>query len=176
MKQNRCMPRFLPRKHQWKTCLLCKRLSIWKGTWNLKGKKPQVSGADRSQPCLGFYFDRRHWAEGCLWLEAHLVTEGLVEVFKSWALLQCLTVGAPLALAPLLLSWEFGGIKKKSFSLLWVCHEWARERMDVSFLELFVQSFICCIGRAPRIKGNSVVPELGVFSLPLALPSPPFSL
>lgn len=61
---------------------------------------------------------------------------------------------------------------KKKSSLLWVCHEWARERAYVSFLELSVQSFVCCIGLAPRIKGNSVVPELGFFFF-FSSPSPP---
>lgn len=48
---------------------------------------------------LGFYFEGRHWAEGCIWLGARLVTDGLAEVFKYRALLQCLTVLTPLALA-----------------------------------------------------------------------------
>lgn len=56
--------------------------------------------------------------------------------------------------------------------MLWVCHEWARERAYVSVLELSVQSFVCCIGLAPRIKGNSVVPELGFFFF-FSSPSPP---
>lgn len=43
----------------------------------------------------------------------------------------------------------------------------------MSFLELSVQSFVCCIGQAPRIKGNSVVPELGFFFFFFfSLPSP----
>lgn len=43
----------------------------------------------------------------------------------------------------------------------------------MSFLELSAQSFVCWIGRAPRIKGNSVVLELGVFFSP-SPPRPPF--
>lgn len=63
--------------------------------------------------------------------------------------------------------------KKKKNSLLWVCHEWAGERAYVSLLELSAQSFVCRIGQAPRIKGNSVVPELRVSFSP-SPPQPPF--
>lgn len=58
--------------------------------------------------------------KGCPWLDSQLGTEGLVAVFKYRALLQCLTIGAPLALAP---STAFMGIpgclkKKKKTNLI----------------------------------------------------------
>lgn len=47
-----------------------------------------------------------------------------------------------------------------------------QEEGDVSFLELSGQSSVCCLGRAPRIEGNPVVPELGFFFSFVPSPAP----
>lgn len=133
-----------------------------------------VSGADRSEPSLGFSFEGRHWAKGCLWLGSRLGPAGLGEVFKFGALLRCWSTSAPLALAPLAaFKAILGHYKEKKKELIAVGLPRVRQgEGDVSFLELAGQSFVCCVGRAPRIEGNSVVPELGSFFSFMPSPAP----
>lgn len=47
-----------------------------------------------------------------------------------------------------------------------------QEEGDVSFFELSGQSSVCCLGWAPRIEGNPVVPELGFFFSFVPSPAP----
>lgn len=55
-----------------------------------------LSGAARSEPLLGLYFEGRHWAQGCVCLGSGLGAE----LFKYGALLRSWSASAPLALAP----------------------------------------------------------------------------
>lgn len=169
---------FLPKKRQAETYPLCEGLRIGELGWVEKKKsKLLVRGADRSEPLLGFYFERRHWAKGCLWLGSRLGAAGLGEVFKYGALLPCSSTSAPLALAPFTAFMAILGHckekKKKKSSLLWICHGWGRERVMCQFWNCPGQSFVCCLGRAPRIEGNTVVLSLASFS-PSCPPQPLF--
>lgn len=90
---------------------------------------------------------------------------------------RCCDVGAPQLLSLWLLSLlsrQFWGItRKKKKELIAVGLPRVRQgEGDVSFLELSGQSFVCCVGRAPRIEGNSVVPELGFFFSFMPSPAP----
>lgn len=126
-----------------------------------------VSGADRSEPLLGFYFEGRHRAKGWdhVW-ERCLNTGRCCDVWAP----QLLLLLAPFAAFMAILGHYKELKKKKKSSLQWVCHEWGRKRVMCHFWSWLGNVSYAAL--AARIEGNSVVPELGFFFSSMPSPAP----
>lgn len=143
MKQNRCMPHFPSKRTPGRDLPPLWGAEYRRAQIEKKKNKLMVSGADRSEPLLGFYFEGRHRAKGWdhVW-ERCLNTGRCCDVWAP----QLLLLLAPFAAFMAILG-HYKELKKKKKELVAVGLPRVRqEEGDVSFLELAGQCFVCCVG------------------------------